>query len=99
MYILHLANSRQHHTIQPQMPFHVVPQTNSSTSKLQGYCEKFQLNDPDFAVRSTQSGGGFYCTVTIAGESYTGAIRFDEEEAKESAAIEFAVQLLCLSEC
>ena len=81
------------------MPFHVVSQTNSSASKLQEYCEKFQLSDPDFAVLSTQSGGGFYSTVTIAGESYTGAIRLDEEEAKESAAVEFAVQLLCLSGC
>ena len=63
--------------------------TQSFVVKLQEHCEEFQLDDPDYVVLPTQRGGGFYCTVTISGEPYTGAIRMDEEEAKESAAETF----------
>ena len=73
-----------------------VPITKSCIAKLQEYCQKLNLSDPNFAVQPTQRGGGFYCTVTIAGESYTGAIRLDEEEAKECAAEEI-VQIFNIS--
>ena len=98
------ATSRQHHVMQPLWPevtldVPIIPQvsiTQSYTAKLQEYCQKLNLSDPNFAVLPTQRGGGFYCTVTIAGESYTGAIRLDEEEAKESAAEE-VVQMFNIS--
>jgi len=64
---------------------------------LQEYCQKFQLDDPDYTILKTQNGDGFYCKVTIANKLYTGAIRLEEVQAKESVAVEFAVQLLCLS--
>jgi len=70
--------------------------TKSSTDKLQEYCQEYELGEPDFAVIPTQGGGGFYSTVTIGGETYTGAIRLDKEEAKKSAA-EVFFQLLILS--
>ena len=73
-------------------------QNKSCTIKLQEYCRKFQLSDPDYTILPTQRGGGFYSKVTVAGKSYTGAIRLDEDEAKESAAVEVAVQLISLSE-
>ena len=46
--------------------------TKSQTAKLQQYCKEHELGDPDFAVIPTQGGGGCYCRVTIAGESYNG---------------------------
>ena len=70
-----------------------TPITKSCTTELQEYCHKHQLSDPDYTVLPTQRGGGFYCTVTIAGESYTGVIRLDEKEAKESAAAEAVLTL------
>ena len=71
--------------------------TKSMIAKLQEYCQEYQLDDPDYTILPTQRGGGFYCAVTIAGESCNGAIRLDEEEAKESAAETF-FQLLITSE-
>jgi len=64
-----------------------VPQAlKSPIVKLQKYCQSSQLGDPVFTVLPTPRGDGFYCTVTVAGESYTGAIRLDEGKAKDSAA-------------
>lgn len=68
------------------------PQTISYIDLLQEYCQKLQVMDPDYKVIPTQRGGGFYCTVSIENKSYTGAIRLDKEEAKKSAAVEFAVR-------
>jgi len=65
-----------------------VSTTKSYIAKLKEYCQKLSLSDPDFTVIPTQGGGGCYSTVTIAGELYTGPIRLEEEEAKESAAEE-----------
>jgi len=71
----------------------IIPQVSTKKScitKLREYCQKWNLSGPDFTVLPTQGGGGFYSTVTIAGESYTGIIRLEEDEAKESAAEEFS---------
>ena len=75
------------------MPTLTVIEKDYYTNILQKYCQVHQLSDPDYTVLPTQKGGGFYCTVTVGGRPYTGAIRVDEKEAKESAA-NFAVQML-----
>jgi len=101
MYLFYIASGQtvQHHNIQPKMPLKVqgVLKTTSCTTKLQEYCLKFHLSDPDYTVFETQDGDGFYSKVTIANKSFTGAIQLDEVQARESAAVEFAVQLICLS--
>ena len=84
---------------QQSLSMSLLAQTLPLSAKLQEHCQYFELGDPVYKVFSTQSGGGYYCTVTIAGEPHTGAIRLDEEDAKESAAVEFAVRLISLSEC
>ena len=61
------------------------------THKLLEFCHKYFLGDPEYEISSTQKGGGIFYTVTVAGVAYTGAIRLDLAEAKESAA-EAAVQ-------
>ena len=74
-------------------------QTVSDLSlKLQTYCQELHINKPDYTVFSTQSGDGFYCTISIAGKSYTGAIRLGEKEAKECATQEAVAQLFNLRE-
>jgi len=90
----------QHHITEPSWPQMAItiPIAKSHTTKLQEYCQRIQLNDPVYTVVPAQNGGGFYSTITIAGKSYTGDLELNEEEARESAATEVAVQLLRLSE-
>ena len=88
----------QYHTTLPplsEVSFN-TPQTlttKSCATKLQEYCQKHQLGDPVYSTIHTLQ-NTFYSTVTIAGESYTGAVRLEKEEAKECAA-EVALKLLC----
>ena len=77
---------------------HSTLQTHSYATKLQEYCQKLQLGDPVYNVAQLKSGDEFSCTITIAGVPYTGAIAANEKEAKNSASVEFAMQLLHLSE-
>jgi len=56
------------------------------TTRLDELNRRFRFSNPHYIVLPTERGGGFYCTVIIAGKSYTGAIRLDEKEAMESAA-------------
>lgn len=110
-YYIYLAKSTatvrsfKHHATQSlwaevSLDVPILPEETTAISfitELKEYCQKHKLGIPGYKVLPTQRGGGFCCLVTIAGEPYTGAIRLDEEEAKESAA-EFAVQKLAAVE-